>query len=172
VWERLTSGELSSEGRINVADTTKYYTTGGRTVYGGGGITPDVFVPIDTLVLSAYYSDLRQHVPQFVYRYVNSHRRDFEYASLDQFKRRFQVTDQMLNALLDYAVTQQVPKDAKQLAAIKPEMKRFLKARFARQLFDEESFYVLWNEQDPVVRKALQTLTKSNPITEYQHKKK
>lgn len=172
VWDRLQSGELSSEDRMNIADTTKYYTFSGRVVYGGGGIMPDVFVPIDTVVLNEYYAELRQHIPQFVYRYINSHRSDFEYTSLDQFKRKFTVSDQILNALMDYAATQKATKDPKQLAAIKPEIKRFLKARFARQLFDEESFYQIWNEQDPVVRKALQTLTKSNPITEYQHKQK
>lgn len=171
VWDRLASGELSSESRMNVADTTKYYTSSGRVVYGGGGIMPDVFVPIDTILLNEYYTQLRQHIPQFVYRYVNSKRADFKYSSLNQFKRNFTVSDPILNAFLDYAVTQKVPKDPKQLAAIKPDLKRYMKARFARQLFDEDSFYKVWNEQDPVVRAALQTIHQSNPITEYQHKK-
>ncbi|MFN7115620.1 MAG: S41 family peptidase [Saprospiraceae bacterium] len=170
VWDRLESGELSSEERMNVADTTKYYTSSGRVVYGGGGIMPDVFVPIDTVVLNEYYAELRQHVPQFAYRYTTNNRSKFEYSSLEQFKRNFSVTDQMLNAFMDYAASQKVQKDPKQLAAIKPELKLYMKARFARQLFDDESFYKIWNEQDPVVRKALQTIYKSNPISEYQHK--
>lgn len=169
VWDRFESGELYSEDQVDIADTTKYYTSNGRVVYGGGGIMPDVFVPIDTVVLNEYYMQLRQHVPQFTYRYVTGNRKKIEYNSLEQFKRNFNITDQILNAFLDYATTQKVPKDTKQLAAIKPELKRYMKARFARQLFDDESFYKIWNEQDPVVRKALQTIRKSNPITEYQH---
>ncbi len=171
VWDRFESGELYAEDRINVADTTQFYTSSGRVVYGGGGIMPDVFVPIDTVVLNEYYVELRQHVPQFVYRYVTSNRKKFEYSSVEQFKRNFTVTDQIMNAFLEYATTQNAPKDAKQLNAIKPELKRYMKARFARQLFDDESFFKIWNEQDPVVRKALQTIYKSYPISEYQHQR-
>ncbi len=171
VFNRYESGELSSENKINIADTTKYYTEQGRVVYGGGGISPDVFVPIDTILLNEYYNDLRQHVTQFVYRYINNHKKEFNYKSFDQFRRNFQVNDRMLNDLMDYAVTQNVVKNPRQFAPLKPEIKRFMKARFARQLFGEESYYVLWNEEDDMVRKALQILNKSNPITEYRHDK-
>jgi carboxyl-terminal processing protease len=171
VWNRYESGELLSEKKTHLADTTKYYTDQGRVVYGGGGISPDVFVPIDTVMLNEYYNELRQHVPQFVYRYKNNHNSEFNYKSFDQFQHSFQVSDRMLKDFMDYAATQKVVKDPIRLTPIKPEIKRFIKARMARQLFGEESFYVLWNKEDPMVSKALQVLNKSNPITEYRHEK-
>lgn len=169
LMNRFESGELATKDKSKIADSTQYYTTNGRVVYGGGGITPDVFVPIDTVLYNDYYNDLRQHVPQFVFKYATSHKSDLNYKNLDQFRRNFSVSDRIVKDFVEYATAQKMLKNDTQLNAIKPELKRLLKARFARHLFNEESFYVLWNAEDPVVRKALQVLDKSNPITEYRH---
>ncbi len=168
---RLESGELSGEHESEILDSTKYFTSSGRVVYGGGGITPDVFVPLDTAMMNEYYFRLRQQMPQFVFKYVNDHRKSFEFTSVSSFKNNFQVSNAIIDKFLQYAEANGVAKNDAQLARIMPLLKRYLKASFAQNLFDAEGFYAVWNETDPVVRKALQELNQSNPITEYQHKK-
>ncbi|HMO39957.1 MAG TPA: S41 family peptidase [Saprospiraceae bacterium] len=165
---RLESGELSGNGQIAVQDSTKYYTEKGRIVYGGGGITPDVFVPIDTTALSDYYFRLRQLAPQFVFKYVQNHRADFNYASIGQFKNNFRISDALLTDFVAYATQNGVlnPTDAsEELRKINAPLRHYLKASFGQNLFDREGFYAVWNETDPMVRKALQTLRQPNPIT-------
>jgi carboxyl-terminal processing protease len=65
---RYKSGELSYRDSIKISDSTAYKTTGGRVVYGGGGIIPDIFVPIDTILYNDFYLQLARFIPDFVYR--------------------------------------------------------------------------------------------------------
>ncbi len=167
--ERLESGELSGNGSVAALDSTKYYTSGGRVVYGGGGITPDVFVPLDTTIMNEYYFRLRQLVPQFVFRYISDHRKNFEFTSLQSFKKNFQVSNALLDTFIEYSTQNNVPRNRSELARITPALKHYIKASFAQNLFDNEGFYSVWNETDPVVKKALRELNQSNPISEYQH---
>ncbi|MBK7869649.1 MAG: S41 family peptidase [Saprospiraceae bacterium] len=101
--ERYESGELSGDGQVAILDSTQYYTSGGRVVYGGGGITPDVFVPLDTTLINEYYFQLRRQMPQFVFRYKKAHQKDFEYTSVASFKKNFTVNNALLENFIEYA---------------------------------------------------------------------
>ncbi len=171
MMERYHSGELSSENRVAIADTTKYYTTAGRVVFGGGGITPDVFVPIDTVLFNEYYIGLRQQVPEFAYRYLQEHRTQFEYSSIERFKNQYHVSEALINELLQYAAKNGVAKDLTQLAVVEKDIKLFIKAQFARLLFDEEGYFSVINDDDPEVQRALEILKHPMPFTAYQKKK-
>lgn len=167
--DRYASGELLDENKIIIADSTEYYTSHGRVVYGGGGVKPDIFIPIDTTLMDDYYLELRQHVAPFVFKHLEKHKDDYKDYTLERFKRKFYVNTGLFNDFMDYAYSKEVEKDMDKLANIQSEMKRFLKARIAKHLFDDEGFYSVWLEDDVVVQKALEVLKEDKPITELKH---
>ncbi len=171
---RYESGELSSADSMMVGDSTEYFTADGNVVYGGGGISPDVFVPIDTVLLNKDYIALRQHASQFAFRYFDQHPelKDSEYNQLDRFKNEYEVNNQMLNEFLAYAREKDLKISDRAFRAVNKEIKRLLKARVAKHLFGDEGFYSVWNDGDYMVRKALEVLQLSDPITTTKEKKK
>ncbi|HMQ63604.1 MAG TPA: S41 family peptidase [Flavilitoribacter sp.] len=164
VIHRFQNGELSEESKTEVLDSTKYLTANGNVVYGGGGIYPDFFVPIDSILFNDEYLSLRQHIPSFAYRYAEDHPEIFKSYDLNGFARDFVVSDGLLQTLSAYAAERGVKVPAKALARIKPEIKRFLKARLARQKFGEEGFYTVFNRDDEAVKKALEVLGNPDPM--------
>lgn len=162
--DRFNSGELSSEEKMSIVDSTEYFTSGGRVVYGGGGVMPDVFVPIDTHLLDDEYLQLRQYVPQFVFRFLDEHRAEFDY-TLENFKNKFQVNDAMLQELHSYAQSQGMEELTLQNRDSEKELKLFIKARIAKHLFDDEGFYSIWNEDDDMIKKALDVLESPNSVS-------
>ena len=171
---RYESGELSSADSMMVGDSTEYFTAGGNVVYGGGGISPDVFVPIDTVLLNKDYIALRQHASQFAFRYFDQHPalKDSEYNQLDRFKNEYDVSNEMLNEFLAYAREKELKISDREFRAVNKEIKRLLKARMAKHLFGDEGFYSVWNDGDYMVRKALEVLQLSDPITTTKDKNK
>ncbi|MCY7327603.1 MAG: carboxyl-terminal protease, partial [Saprospiraceae bacterium] len=155
---RLKSGELSDASKLVLADTTKYYTGQSRVVFGGGGIMPDVFIPIDTSFSNAYFQKVRGFVPQYLSRWLESHDRTTLPADLNSLVRSFNVSDAMLDELVAYAEKQGVPRLPAQLAQSRAELKLQLKARLAKILFQEEGLYRVLNDDDPAVEKALQVV--------------
>jgi len=164
VSERYETGEVFFADKTVVKDSTRYYTTGGHVVYGGGGIMPDVFVPIDSAQLNDYYLSLRTHVSPFIFNYMQQHESSFKDYQLNSFRSNYYVSDDLYNRFTDYALSKGVKKNAKGAAIAKKEIKHFIKARIARFLFDEEGFYVVWNDADHVVQKAIELLGNPDPI--------
>jgi len=161
---RLQNGELSHEDKIQQGDTTKYYTGQGRIVFGGGGITPDVFIPIDTSFSSAYFTSTRQQIPQFMSRWMETQNRTSMSAALPEFARTYSVSDGMLEELVAYAEKQGVKKAPAELAKCRMELKIQLKARLAKTLFGDEGLYKVLNDDDPAVEKAIQVLKSGQPV--------
>lgn len=167
--ERLDSGELYSPNRIQIADSTKYFTSEGRVMYGGGGIIPDIFISLDTTLTNEYYLRSQRHMRPFAYKYLKTHPKQFEYNSLEKFKDNFDVNDRLLEAFKTFAKENGFEGDPAQAAAAERHIRRALKAVFASNLFDDKGYFSVWNEEDPMVRRAVQELNKSNPISEYRH---
>jgi carboxyl-terminal processing protease len=161
---RLKNGELADESKIQQGDTTKYYTGQGRVVFGGGGITPDVFIPVDTTYSSKYFSDVRQEIPQFISRWRENHDRGTLPATLPEFLGKYAISDQMLEELATYAEKQGTPKNPVDLAKSRSELKLQLKARLAKTLFGDEGLYRVLNDDDPAVDKAVQVLKSGQPV--------
>lgn len=162
---RYESGELIAEEEMAILDSTEYFTSKGRVVYGGGGIMPDIFVPMDTAYMSDFYSTVRPHVPGFVYRYMEKNGEQLDHFSLNQFQKRFEVNDALYNEFLAYARSEGMKSKPDNRAMVRREIKHLIKARIAKHLFDDQGFYVVWNDQDPFIRKAMETLGSSKPIT-------
>ena len=83
--DRYESGELLSENNIGINDSTRYFTDNGRVVYGGGGIIPDVFVPLDTQSLSETFLKLNRQIPNFTFRFVDKNKAQLEQMDIVQF---------------------------------------------------------------------------------------
>ena len=166
VIQRYNGGELLNKDSIEISDTTQYLTLiENRVVYGGGGITPDIFVPIDTTHWNDHYVSLRQVVPQFVYRYKESHQNEFSEMTLENFRHDFDVDDELLEEFLEYAAEKGVNRDFNEEFIINDITKKFLKARIGRSLFQDEGFFTIWNDEDEVVKAALNALRSANPLT-------
>lgn len=161
---RLENGELSSAAKIQQGDTTKYYTGQGRIVFGGGGVTPDVFIPIDTSFANAYFSSLRQLVPQFMSRWMENQNRASISSNLNEFANNYTVTDQMLEDLVAYAEKQGAKRNPAELAKSRSELKLQLKARLAKTLYGDEGLYRVLNADDPAVEKAVQVMKGGQPV--------
>lgn len=165
VYDRYDSGELYNKDSINIADSTRFLTKiEKRPVYGGGGITPDIFIPIDTTAVSDYYVNVRGFVPQFAHRYVEGHKNEFNY-DVREFPGLYDVPQRTLDSFIKYVEEQGVAFDEAGFKESKEELKLAIKARLARKLFGDEGFFAVWNRQDEVVQKALKALATPNPIT-------
>ncbi len=159
IQNRLSHGELESADSIHFSDTLKYTTPGGKTVYGGGGIMPDYFIPLDTSVYSDYLQQVVANavISQFAYDYVDKNRKALDsYKTVKQFIRFFSVNDQLMKEFVRYAETKGVNRDEKGLKISGSFISLQLKASIGRLLFRNEGFYPVLFENDPAVLKAVQ----------------
>ena len=162
--DRLNSGELTNADSIHFADSLKYQTLKEhRTVYGGGGITPDIFVPLDTTRYTRYHRELAAKgiIIQQNLRYVDQHRKELkkEYPSFDKFKQEFQVPQELLDRITAEGEKQNVkPRDDAERNKTLPYLSLQLKALIARDLWDMNEYFSIFNEQNDIVQRALQVL--------------
>ncbi len=154
---RYEHGEFFSADSIHFNDSLKYQTRTGRTVYGGGGIMPDYFVPLDTTRSSAYLNALfaSNSVQEFTFKYVAENKEKLESMSFDDFKDSFRVTDNMLNRLAEIGKTNGTKPDWKDLRQNRELFKLQVKAQIARQIWDYQGFYPIYNETNEVLQQAI-----------------
>jgi len=145
---RLKSGELFHADSIKFDPELKYKTTGGRTVYGGGGITPDVFIPLDTLFNTPYLRKLfnKNLVQEYALAYAEDHRKALEKQSFKQYFEEFRVSDAMLTDLTALASGSGVEPNSEELARSKDYLRTQIKALVARQIWEKQHFTGLRNE--------------------------
>ncbi len=160
--ERYESGELLSENNISILDSTRYFTDNGRVVFGGGGISPDVFVPIDTSVLDPTYTKLNQYVANFSFNYFENNRNELSGLSIEEFVGNYQISSNTYESFIQYAL-EQAPKLAPEKVnnlnpKLQQQLKENIKARIGKQLFDDEGFYRVINSTDPMITSALDAL--------------
>lgn len=160
IIDRYNHGELQSADSIHFADSLKHTTLRlHRTVYGGGGIMPDVFVPLDTTQYTDYHRRLvaKGIIPQFALRYVDKNRADLkaQYPDAQKFIKEFTVTDEMLNNLVDAGKAEKVDFDKSQFAKSKEMLRTFVKAAIASDLFSTGAYFQIVNEQNDIYKEAL-----------------
>ena len=160
IIDRYNHGELQSADSIHFADSLKHTTLRlHRTVYGGGGIMPDVFVPLDTTQYTDYHRRLvaKGIIPQFALRYVDKNRADLKarYPDAQKFIKEFTVTDEMLNNLVDAGKAEKVDFDKSQFAKSKEMLRTFVKAAIANDLFSTGAYFQIVNEQNDIYKEAL-----------------
>lgn len=160
IIDRYNHGELQSADSIHFADSLKHTTLRlHRTVYGGGGIMPDVFVPLDTTQYTDYHRRLvaKGIIPQLALRYVDKNRADLkaQYPDAQKFIKEFTVSDEMLNNLVDAGKAEKVDFDKSQFAKSKEMLRTFVKAAIANDLFSTGAYFQIVNEQNDIYKEAL-----------------
>lgn len=153
-YDRLREGELTNADSIHVQDTVKYYTNNRRVVYAGGGITPDVFVPIDTTLSSAYFGQLvRKGITNtMAINYTDKHRGDLqhEYKDAEEFNTKFKVDEGLTNDMVALARKQGIEPDSAGLAHSGPLIDLRLKALIARDVWGSSAYWQIINSDNPV----------------------
>lgn len=161
-YSRYESGELFEEDSVKVNDSLSYTTPKGRTVYGGGGIYPDVFVPNDTLGASYYLTSLYygSAFNQYVFGYLDGKRS--KWLTFDQFNHSFIVSEALFGDFIKYAQDElDIPKRELDIAKSKQIIKNRIKAEIARHLFRENGYYQIYLKDDLDVKEALNAFSKS-----------
>jgi carboxyl-terminal processing protease len=160
--ERYRHGELINQDSIKFPDSLKYYTPAKRVVYGGGGIMPDIFMPLDTTRFSDYYTDLlrKNIINQYVMEYLDGKRENLKkkYPSIEDFHKNFNIDDNFMNDFIAYGEKEGVKKDEEGLRVSELYIRNFLKAWVGRNLFDYEAYWRITNETDDVFRKAVDAI--------------
>jgi len=156
-YSRYQHGELMHADSIHGNDSLKFKTPQGKIVYGGGGITPDVFIPLDTTGRSSYLSQLfvKGALNQFCFEYADKNRKQLLGMSLEKFRSSFNFDEKMLHNLLVFSEKLGVKPNPAEAAISKPIIKNIVKSGIARQIWGNDGFYPILNEEDKGIEKAL-----------------
>ena len=161
---RLKNGELMSADSVHFADSLKYYTLKKhRVVYGGGGIMPDEFVPLDTTRYTRFHRELaaKSVIIDANLHYVDQHRKTLqqEYKSFDVYCQRFEVPQSIIDGIMAEAEKKNIkPKDEAERLSTLPYLRLQLKALIARDLWGMNEYYYIMGETNDALTKALTLL--------------
>jgi carboxyl-terminal processing protease len=157
IVSRYNHGEFFHSDSIKFNDSLKYITQNGRTVYGGGGIMPDYFVPLDTSLNSHYLNELytSTSIQEFTFGYAEDHRAALEKKGFESFLHSFVVTDAMINELVKVGERNKVKPDYKELRTKKKLFQVHVKSQIARKLWGNDGFYPVFNETNEIFLQSL-----------------
>ncbi|MEQ9423405.1 MAG: S41 family peptidase [Cyclobacteriaceae bacterium] len=166
IFTRYENGEAFYADSIKVDESLKFSTSKGRTVYGGGGIVPDVFVPLDTLGNSRYLTRLftSNTIGEYVLNYYNQNQEKLEKTAYENYRANFEVTEIMLTELIDLAESNKLKFNEAQYSTSKELIKLHLKAQIARRVWDNEGFYPIFNETHEILQAALKQFDKAERL--------
>lgn len=164
IIDRFNSGELMHADSIHYDPELKVQTLNlGRTIYGGGGISPDIFVPLDTTENSKYYRDLvaKGVINSFTIDYVDSHRKELKkrFKTDDAYISGFTVTDDMWADLKARGEKEEVKFVEEEFARSKPLIEMIIKGLIGRDIYEENTYFKIYNEHDPIFLKAVEVIT-------------
>ena len=161
ITHRFETGEIFDESKMVFPDSLKFATSAGRTVYGGGGIYPDVFVASDTTGGSKYLTSLQiqQAFRKFSFEYVDSHPELLQqYQTANQFVSRFRLSNSLIKQFTDYAASLGVEYDAAGYQKSRRLIENRIKAFLGRRLFNDDAFYPVLNQLDNVLQRAIELM--------------
>jgi carboxyl-terminal processing protease len=169
--QRYNNGELFSADSISVPDSLKYYTLlNNKVVYGGGGIIPDLFVPIDTNFYSNYYGKIVRMgiMNQFILSFIDNNRTQLKqsYTTFEEFDQNFKVSQEMIDELVTFAENQNLPSNLEGLKTSEGEIRKQMKALIAQNLFSTNYYFQIVNQNNMALKKAIEVL---NNWDSYKH---
>lgn len=163
-YKRYENGELLSADSIHLPDSLKYYTKKGEVVYGGGGIMPDIFVPLDTVGGSEFLYQIRYRglIQEFSLNYVDKNRLGLmkNYRDAIQFKENFKLNNELFNEFIKFVTDAGVERNLIQIKQSKELIIKSLRADICRNLHGNFGYYVIMNDEDTSVKEALQSFKK------------
>lgn len=160
-YDRYENGEMFSADSIHFADSLKYTTPKGKVVYGGGGIMPDIYVPLVDDTTQYYFNRVVNTgiLNQYAFVYCDTHRQELaRYKTFEEFSHSFHVTDAMFNELVRRAAAKGIKGNETERKVARKEADILLKAYIAREYYDDECFYPLYRPMDDILQKALEAL--------------
>lgn len=160
---RIEKGELFSKDSVTQNKALKYATkVNQRVVYGGGGIMPDLFIPLDTSKYYVYYNTLSRKnlIYTGVLDIMDANRDNFvrQYPDFQTFMKNFEVTDEMVNKIMAAGEKEGIKKDEKSAEFARPLMKRQIKGLIARDLFSMSRYFQIMNSDDEAIKKAVEVI--------------
>jgi carboxyl-terminal processing protease len=157
IAKRYKNGEFFTADSIKFNDSLKYKTVNGRTVYGGGGIMPDYFVPLDTTLSSKYFNELSfaNVLREYCFNYAEVNAKNLQAKGFRDYLQNFLVSDVMLNQVVELGKKNNIPPDLKDLNKNKKLFQVYIKAEIARHVWDNSHFYPIFNETNEVLQQAI-----------------
>ncbi|MBI1770127.1 MAG: S41 family peptidase [Bacteroidetes bacterium] len=157
IVKRYKHGEFFHADSIHFNDSLKYHTLNGRTVYGGGGIMPDYFVPLDTSHSSKYFNELFavNTIREFAFNYAEENKARLEKMTFDVYRKKFVVDDRMLSRMVAMGQKEKVKPNPSDLARNKSVFQIYLKAEIARRVWGNPRFYPVFNESNEVLQQVI-----------------
>ena len=155
---------MTNADSIHFADSLKFNTLRKkRVVYGGGGIMPDYFVPLDTVKYTKFHRQLsaKSYIINANLKYIDEHRKELQkkYKNFDEFNLGFEVPESLVKGIVEKAAADSIkPKDDAELALTMPYLKTQLKALIARDLWDINEYFHVFNETNDIVKKGIELL--------------
>lgn len=161
--KRYESGELYHRDSIHISDSTVYRTVNGRIVHGGGGIVPDIFIPLDTSRLNAYFQSTSLLGRDYIYKFLDNKRVVLaeQYPTFEDFEANFSISDKFLNQMFDYAESRDLKRDNLLLDKYKEDLKIEIKANLADQLYGEIAYYKTLFSADKMVLRAINEINRT-----------
>lgn len=159
---RFKHGELYSADSIHFSDSLKYYTQRlHRVVYGGGGIMPDTFVPLDTTIITKYYRDLsnKSIIINMMLKYEDDNRKNLksQYKNFEEFDKTYAIPQSLIDAIVKEGDKENIkPKDDAELKQSLLFMNTQLKALVARDLWDMSEYFQVMNNTSDIVKKGIE----------------
>ncbi|MEM6269492.1 MAG: S41 family peptidase [Bacteroidota bacterium] len=165
--DRFESGEIYDASKIDLPDSLKFKTNAGRTVYGGGGIMPDVFVPRDTTQDSDYLADLIGHnaFRQFSFHFADINK-DFEsrFPSANAFRQEFKVAQEVMDEFTAFAAEKGAPFQEEGYEQSAEHIRLYIKSFIGRRFFKDDGFYPTYHKTDNVLIRALQLMPEAKEL--------
>ena len=169
IYNRYMHGEFDSADSIKLDDSLKYQTVGGRTVYGGGGIMPDIFIPRDTSGITSYFSNVVSSGVLYMYALEYSDKNKEKFSSFKDYQELWTYLKQqpLVNNFANYAVKQGIKKRPNLIAISYKLIETQLQAYIIRNFFEDDGFYPVFLSDDITIRKAIEVLKsgKAYPIS-------
>ncbi len=161
--DRYNRGELMHADSIHYIDSLKVKTlVNGRIVYGGGGISPDKFVALDTTHNSKYYRNIlaKGLLNQFAIKYVDSHRKEIkkQYKKDSDFVNNFVVTDEMLNGIKEMADAEKIEFNQEEFERCKPLLRTYIKGLIGRDTYESETYFKVVNLDNDIFKEAVRII--------------
>lgn len=157
IMSRYNHGEFFHSDSIKFNDSLKYITLNGRTVYGGGGIMPDYFVPLDTSLNSHYLNELytSTSIQEYAFAYADAHKEELEKKGLDKFLSDFTVSDDMINNLVKVGLRNKIKPNYRELREKKKLFQIHMKSQIARKIWGNNGFYPVFNNTNEIFLQAI-----------------
>lgn len=160
-YERFTNGEMQSADSIHFVDSLMFKTPKGKIVYGGGGIMPDIFVPIEMNNPRFYNIVVNRGLAyRFAFKYTDNHRDELmKYADANDFISSFEIGDELFADFVSYAKSNNVDRKESEIRASTKRLKLLMKSYIGRNIFDDEAFYPVFHQIDAIFLKAQEYFT-------------